>query len=374
MQIFKQRPAESPLLAYRHQFLDRAKPHTCTDILPVDIDGDGLDDVVCGSWWYKNPTWERHEIPGAYQVVNAYDIDKDGRKELIVTKQKPGAKGWYDGLTSELYWMKPVDLANNRWEEHRIGTGTGDWPHGTVIAPLLPGGKLALIAGYHDRTHPDIFEAPADPTAPWPKHVVAEIPYGEEMAAVDLDGDGRLDVVAGPYWLENLGNSQFKTHLLVDGYDKVARIAIADINGDGKPDIVVSEEDLTYKSRQSFLARVAWLENTGDARNKKFTAHVIDRIRCPHSLAVADLLGDGKLEVIAAEHDPFTPYRSRSRMFAYKQADAQGTAWYRYLLDDRFEQHDGAKIIQLAPGKLGIMGHGWLEDQTVHLWTTAGTK
>lgn len=209
VQVFKQHPAESPLLSYRHEFLDRQKPHTCTDIPPVDVDGDGLDDVVCGGWWYKNPTWERHEIPGAYQVVNAFDIDKDGRKELIVTKRRAGKSYWYDQLGSELYWMKPVDLANNRWEEHLIGTGSGDWPHGTAIAPLLPGGKVALVTGYHDRTHPEIFEAPADIKQPWTRRVLAEIPYGEEMAAVDLDGDGHLDIVAGPYWLENLGTGEF---------------------------------------------------------------------------------------------------------------------------------------------------------------------
>jgi hypothetical protein len=379
VQIWKQRPAQSPpspLLSYHHQFLDREKPYTGTDILAVDVDGDGLPDVVCGAWWYKNPTWERYEIPGVHEILNAYDIDGDGRKELIGIKKKPGAgtDGFYSGLTSELYWLKPIDPAHGRWEEHRIGTGSGDWPHGTLIAPLLPGGKLALVAGYHDGTHPEIFEAPADLTKPWPRRVLAEIRYGEEMAAYDLDGDGRLDIVAGPYWLENLGNGQFEPHLLAEGFGKVARMAIADINGDGKPDIVVSEEDLSYQTRQSYLARVAWLENTGDPRHKKFIPHVIDNIRCPHSVSVTDLEGDGQLEVIAAEHDPFKPYRSRCRLFAYKKADPKGTAWYRYTLDDRFEQHDGAKIIELAPGKLGIIGHGWAEDKYVHLWTTDAAK
>jgi hypothetical protein len=95
---------------------------------------------------------------------------------------------------------------------------------------------------------------------------------------------------------------------------------------------------------------------------------VIDRIICPHSLSVADLDGDGKPEIVAAEHDPFHPYKSRSRLFIYKLADPNGTAWFRYALDDKFEQHCGAKVVELAPGKMGIIGHGWAESRYVHLW------
>ena len=96
--------------------------------------------------------------------------------------------------------------------------------------------------------------------------------------------------------------------------------------------------------------------------------HVIDTMRCPHSVEVADLDGDGELEVIAGEHDPFWPYRNQCRLFVYKKANPQATAWYRYVLDERFEHHDGTKLIELEPGKLGIVSHGWKDSIYVHLW------
>ncbi len=369
VQVFKQRRGPPRFQNYRHEFIDQQKPYTATDILWVDVDGDGSPDVVCGAWWYKSPHWERHPIPGIGQILNAFDVDKDGRKELIAIKAKPGAGDFYSALSSELCWLKPIDPLHDRWEEHHIGTGSGDWPHGTVVAPLLPGGRIALIAGYHNRTHPEIFELPDNPSsAPWARRVLANIPYGEEMVAHDLDGDGKLDLIAGPYWLENLGDGEFTPHLLAEGYGKVARVVVADINGDGRPDIVVAEEDGNWNTRHIYFARVAWLENTGDPRRHGFIPHVVDRIHCPHSLSVADLDGDGKPEIVAAEHDPFNPYKNRCRLFVYKLADPRGSAWFRFMLDDKFEQHCGAKVVELAPGKLGIIGHAWMESRYVHLW------
>ena len=378
VQIWKRREAPSPLTRFRQRFLDREKRWTGTDILATDVDGDGLDDVVCAAWWYKNPTWERYAIPGIYQVHTAYDIDGDGRPELIATRKAPqmtisGATDWYAGLTSELCWLKPVDPLNGQWEEYTIGRGNGDWPHGTLVAPLLPGGRLALITGYHDADQgrrPEIFEVPDDPKqSPWPQRVLADIPYGEEFVPYDLDGDGKLDVVAGRYWLENLGDGTFLPHQVVtEGFENVARVRVADVNGNGRPDIVVVEEGVDWNIRESFFVRVAWFENPGDPRACPWPVHVIDTVRCPHSLDVADLDGDGELELVVGEHDPFKPYRHRCRLYVYKKADPLGRAWYRYPVDDRFEHHDGTKVFEVAPGRLAIISHGWMDSLYVHLW------
>lgn len=89
----------------------------------------------------------------------------------------------------------------------------------TTIGALLPGGRLALVCGYHHHANnpPQTFEVPRDPELrSWKKRVIADIPYGKEMVAYDMDTDGKLDVAAGPYWQENRGNGQFESNLLVD--------------------------------------------------------------------------------------------------------------------------------------------------------------
>jgi hypothetical protein len=51
----------------------------------------------------------------------------------------------------------------------------------------------------------------------------------------------------------------------------------------------------------------------------------------------------------------------------YKRINPQGTAWAEYVIDARFEHHDGAHVIQLEDG-YGIVSHAWKEAKYVHLW------
>mgnify|MGYP005834477995 CR=1 FL=1 len=395
LHIWKKRARPSFAVRYRHRFLDRQKPWTGTDILAVDVDGDGRQDVACAGFWYRNPTWERRQIPGAYQVINAYDIDGDGRDELIVTRKKPGSadpeyyhnpprdRYMYELLTSDMWWLKPIDPLNGEWEEHYIGTATPGqgghgWPHGTCIAPVLPGGSLAFIARGSGPL--ELYQVPEDPRqSPWPRRVFVEAEgCASRMIAADLTGNGLPDLVAGAKWLENLGDGTFRAHEIVPAFDESAHPdglrggehLVADVNGDGLLDVIACEEHTNWRAEPQHVsfARLVWLENPGDPREGPWRMHVIDSIRSPHSLAVADLDGDGELEIVCGEHDPFRPYRSRCKVYVYKKANPQGAAWTRHVLDDRFDNHVGTRLIELAPGRIGIISHGWREPSYVHLW------
>ncbi len=85
--------------------------------------------------------------------MNNYDIDNDGKVEFTSLKrnsQAPASDDYGGLLSGEIWWIKPIDPANGIWEENLIGNIAGDWAHGSAIAPLLPGEKLALVTSYHN--------------------------------------------------------------------------------------------------------------------------------------------------------------------------------------------------------------------------------
>lgn len=52
----------------------------------------------------------------------------------------------------------------------------------------------------------------------------------------------------------------------------------------------------------------------------------------------------------------------------YKKADPGGLSWKRFLVDGRFEHHDGARVFEVSPGRPAIVSHAWAEPSYVHLW------
>jgi len=370
VQIFKRLPDQPAFTRFRHHYIDLDKPYAGVEILPCDVAGNGGNDIVCGAWWYRSSDWKRFGIPGIEQVVAVADVDGDGSIDLVcLDEADDAAASPYQRLTERLVWLKAVDPEAGKWDKYPIGTGMGDWPHGSLVAPVLPGGKLALVIAHHgawrEDQYPELFEVPDDPTVgPWPKRTVADIRYSEQVAGGDLMGSGRTDLALGQYLLENLGDGTFRTHSLVEGF-QAAQTSVADVSGNGRPDIVLGEQTEEKMHGQAApVGKLIWLENGAD-----WDPHVIDhQLRWPHSLSVADLDGDGENEIVVGEHDPSRPYRSRCRLLVYKKANSAGTAWYRHVLDDRFEHHCGTKAFEIEPGRWAIASHGWVDSLFVHLW------
>src|SRR5262249_28004684 len=117
--------------------------------------------------------------------------------------------------------------------------------------------------------------------------------YPEGMAAIDVDGDGKLDLLAGNVWLKHRGGTNFDAIQIapIGG-----RIAAGKFKPGKYPQIVIAPGD--------GIGPLKWYECNDDPQNpKSWIGHdLVGRdVIHGHSLAVADIDGDGHLDIFAAE-------------------------------------------------------------------------
>ena len=117
------------------------------------------------------------------------------------------------------------------------------------------------------------------------------------IAAGDLDGDGDPDVIAssgGLRWYENVdGLGTFGSEIEIGGITAIA-VELADIDGDSDLDLVAAFQ---------WSDRVSWFENRdglGDFGPERFVVQGLDK---PQSVAVADLDGNGTLDIVASTYN-----------------------------------------------------------------------
>ncbi len=157
-------------------------------------------------------------------------------------------------------------------------------------------------------------------------HPVAEVPHPAHAEVVDLDRDGRRDLLvadlgtAAPgddtrgaiVWLRGTGGLTFQKQVLVGGLGRVADVQAADFDGDGDLDLVVAE----FGWRK--VGSVFLLENqTRQWDHPVFVRRPIDARTGSIHVPVADLDGDKRpdfLALISQESETIAAYRNRGAL------------------------------------------------------------
>lgn len=190
----------------------------------ADIDGDGWPDIVLSGGWLRHPAnlyaepWEFHEefqLGLASVPILGLDIAGNGMTDLIV-----GQAHDYG-----LYWLEQTADATGRraWVRHEIDPAHSQF-HDLQLADLDRDGRLELITGKRYRAHNDGDPGAHDPLGLYyfkmegrrfEKHVIDYGPAGQASGCgiyfwvADITGNGYPDIVApgkdGLYLFENLG-------------------------------------------------------------------------------------------------------------------------------------------------------------------------
>jgi hypothetical protein len=331
----------------------------------ADLTGDGYKDIASGKWFYRNPggdmraRWERVEIGEPVDAVLALNVDRDRFGDLIALE------------CDKQYWFEATDEQGTAWKGRQIGSlpvcNHGIGAQGYLTAQLVPGGRPEILltgAGIY------YMQVPDDPVkADWPVVRISKEGNGEGIAAGDIDGDGDLDVLAGfevegkgkgVAWWENPGNgtADWRQHDIGAAETWADRFCLADINGDGRLDAVVSEE-----TRKKPAAHLFWFEQPRDPRDQEWQRHtVVGGIHSLNSLDVGDIDRDGDPDIVSCEHKAPNP-----RLLLWEN-DGKGGLSER-VLDEGKESHLGARLADMdGDGDLDIVSIAWDNFSDLHLW------
>jgi len=181
----------------------------------VDMNADQrLDIAIVDSeriLWLENPSWDEHLMTGPGQTKKdnvcfaPYDIDGDGRLDFAV-----GAD-WNPSNTASggtIQWIQQPAKAGEKWMVHPIGEEPTT--HRMNFVDLDGDGKSELIVSPlmgRNTTRPNFaengcrllaYKIPADPVkGPWKAEVINdELHVSHNFTATDLNGDKQVDLLA----------------------------------------------------------------------------------------------------------------------------------------------------------------------------------
>ena len=274
------------------------KQQTCC--LVLDIDKDGIEDFVVGERtrtpsvvWYKynGKAWDKFVIDNTRKNPEAggdfCDIDRDGDMDIILGQDASGNNIWW--------WENPHPDFSKPWKCRHIKNSGSSKHHDQTVGDFDGDGWVEFVSWNQKAKKLLLFEIPSDPksTEPWSSTTIYSWSSGREHEGfpsipVDIDLDGKVDIVGGGRWFKHTGGTKYKENV-IDTDMAFTQCAAGQLVKGGRPEIVFSPGDMDGDAK--------WYE----WKDSRWVAHKLRYVVHGHTCEIRDVDGDGNPDIFIGE-------------------------------------------------------------------------
>ncbi|PGH41955.1 MAG: hypothetical protein CRN43_00160 [Candidatus Nephrothrix sp. EaCA] len=307
-----------------------------------DVNKDGKLDIIAGAKWFEAPHWKMHEIwkHKKFDYTKGYsdsflnymmDVNEDGWLDLIC----------FDFPGKEVYWFENPAGAERYWKRNLIDSIASN--ESPMVVDIDGDGKKDLVFGNEKLGQLAWFSNVVKAKkVTWKRTAISELNakgiglFSHGLGWGDINGDGVKDVMIIGGWWEaphDMKTSPWKFHEANLGLP-CSQMLTYDLDNDGDNDVI---------SSSAHGYGLWWHEASLDKdKNIVFKRHTIDSTFSElHSIVLEDVNNDGLPDLITGKrffsHQGLGPGGLEPAVlywFELLKDGKQKPAWIRHLIDD----------------------------------------